>query len=66
MLLNNIFNYAKFHFFLLSIKFNFLNEWVTFCILNIQIQTDSHMTSKDDTDDITFDKSLQLNIMKFL
>ena len=54
MMLNNIFNYAKFHFFLLSIKFNVLNEWVTFCILNIQIQTDSHMTSKDDT----FDKPI--------
>ena len=62
MLLNNIFNYAKFNFVLLSIKFNILNEWVTFCIFNIQIQTDSNMTSKDDI----FDKSMQLNIMEFL
>ena len=64
MMLNDIFNYAKFHFFLLSIKFNFLNEWVTFCILNIQIQTDCHMTSKDDTIDIFATKHYGVFIIK--
>ena len=60
MMFSNIFNYAKFHFFLLSIKFNLLNEWGTFCILNIQI----HMTSKDDTFDIFGTKHYGIFIIK--